>query len=430
MPILGLTDRKSVTPRFTRLGKVRKGKLNGNTPVDLSYLRFVGEGPDKEALEALWFETYGREPIRLHLYLPFETVEENWVTWMEKWTAKQGLIHRCNGEHMVQWLDPQTLGQVLDYDLQQRKPCPYATGAKQRTKKDPGCEPVGRLSMILEPFLEAGFPGYITLETGSLNDLANITASLVDTENKARTARRPNRLQGIEFILTRRLENIGVRFQGNEGPVKTKQDKWMLRLDPSREWLQAQLGTTSLMALGGHAPTPAIIDAESTPVAALPAPEPGPTPEPEPTPEVVTREPRSLKEIKAAIAAKVAELTTTEADSQPDTNKKRRGLFVASLEKCFQASKEVKTDSRRLICWYLFDAEEGGSAHVTQAQTCAWLNMYIAEKTTKDKYPLEPFAAAEMSLIFQAAIKETGQLSLPEEGTETPSQGENNDQQD
>lgn len=279
MPIRGLTRREDVTPRFTRLGKLKKGEQRPvvgqdgkqrrnkrgepmTQPVDLDHFRFVGEGPDAGVIEQVFADAYGPEPRQILVYLPYKTLDENWQTWMEEWGAS-GLVHRCDGAYMVQWLNDDK-SYTTDPEQLQRKPCPYASGEQERTDDNPGCVQTGRLALIIPELLEAGFVGYVTLEVHSINDLANITASIMDAEGKAAAAVRANGLQGIEFTLRRQQEQIGVRYKARNGDtIKTQAAKWMIRLDPSREWALHQLETARQMALGAPVVRPALtVDAE------------------------------------------------------------------------------------------------------------------------------------------------------------------------
>jgi hypothetical protein len=160
---------------------------------------------------------------------------------------------------MVQWQNPD-LTYSKDYDFHQRKLCPYCSGEKERTEQKPGCDHVGRLAVMIPELLELGYLGYVTVETHSINDLANITASLTDAYNKAQDAHRPNGLQGIEFSLRREFEQIGVRYFNQKAGkyIKTRGDKWMIRIDPSREWALAQIETSRRMALGAQIDMPAL----------------------------------------------------------------------------------------------------------------------------------------------------------------------------
>jgi len=278
MPIRGLTDRQSATPRFTRLGKIKKGEIRNDRPVDLDYFRFVAEGPEVAAITDAFETVYGGEPREITIYLPYKTVEENWQTWMEEW-GKSGLIHRCDGEFMTQWINGDKT-YVRDPEQKQAKPCPYASGEKERTDKNPGCTQIGRLAAIVPELVIAGFVGYVTVEIHSKNDLANINNSVLDAEGKAETAGRPNGLQGIEFRLRRVPETIGIRYEktvkrngksiGTGEFIKTQGEKWMVRLDPAREWVLKQLETSKQQALGYSAQRPALVmDVEPVTITAV-----------------------------------------------------------------------------------------------------------------------------------------------------------------
>lgn len=454
MPIIGLTDRKSVTPRLTRLGKVRKGTRDqqGN-PLDLEYLRFVPEGPHQAELEAIWLQAYGPQPVRVNLYLPLPTLEENWKTWMEKWSEKQGLQHRCNGQYLVRWLNKPSMRYTSDPDLELKQPCPYNTSYPNCAE---GCKQVGRLTMILPPFLEQGFAGYVVLEVHSKHDLPNISAALLDIEIKAAAAHRSTGLQGIEFILTRRLDTIGTRYKRRNGDiVKSQADKWMLHLAPSREWMQAQLADMGQMALG-YSPRRRIIDVPAQQIAlpileqpeddfipSEPEPETETSPAP-PKPESPAPEatrPTSAAEIKARLLAASAVFVAREqnhldylqsdADPNPiEPSDARRGIFAGSLGKCFAGNTAARRAQRVLVTWWIFNTTDGSSKTMTVADISAWSTEYIAPPTEEKKYPLQPYAVADMAICHTAALKAAGQMEL--EGTvtetETPEKEENGDQ--
>jgi len=298
MPIRGLTRREDVTPRFTRLGKIKKGTTEVvrdkggriryrdgepiTKPVDLDYFRFIGEGSRAPAIEEAFHSEYGPEPREIDVLLPYKTADENWQTWMEEW-GKSGLIHRCDGEVMVQWLTPDK-AYVTDYRQEQNKPCPYFSGATERTTKSPGCVQVGRLAVMIPALLRAGFIGYVTVEIHSKNDLGNLTASLLDAEAKSDAAMNTNGLQGILFKLRRQPEEIGVRYERTRKEngrmvktgeiIKTRSTKWMVRLDPAQEWVLYQLETSQQMALGQRIERPALtIGAEAAVITGIDAAE-------------------------------------------------------------------------------------------------------------------------------------------------------------
>jgi len=218
--IKGLTD--NVIPRFPRLGKLRKGGEKpavGNKPgAELNYFRFTSENP---AIVAAFHEAYGNQPAMLRVYLPYPSTEMNFSTWKEAWAAG-GLVHRCDGETCQIWRTPD--GKYS----QVPKPCPG------------GCKEVGRLEVILPELITAGFVGYVTLETHSLHDLMNITATLEAVRQSVQD--RPNGLQGIEFVLRRKKERISTP-DGKGG--RTSREKWLVSIEPVPSWAQTYLAMAS-----------------------------------------------------------------------------------------------------------------------------------------------------------------------------------------
>lgn len=218
--IKGLTD--NVIPRFPRLGKLRKGgekPATGNKPgAELSYFRFTSENP---AIVGAFHDACGTQPAMLRVYLPYPSTEMNFSTWKEAWAAG-GLVHRCDGETCQIWRTPD--GKYS----QEPKPCPG------------GCKEVGRLEVILPELITAGFVGYVTLETHSLHDLMNITATLEAVRQSAQD--RPNGLQGIEFVLRRKKERISTP-DGKGG--RATREKWLVSIEPVPSWAQTYLAMAS-----------------------------------------------------------------------------------------------------------------------------------------------------------------------------------------
>lgn len=229
MAIVGLTD--NVIPRFPRLGKLRKGgekPTAGNKPgKELSHFRFTSDNP---AIVKAFHDAYGNEPVSLRVYLPYPSTEMNFSTWKEAWAAG-GLVHRCDGKTCTIWRTPD--GKYS----QQPKPCPG------------GCKEVGRLEVILPELITAGFVGYVTLETHSLHDLINITATLEAVRQSAQD--RPNGLQGIEFVLRRKNERISTP-DGKGGRVS--REKWLVSIEPVPSWAQTYLALASGSVLAIEAP--------------------------------------------------------------------------------------------------------------------------------------------------------------------------------
>jgi hypothetical protein len=204
------------------MGKLRKGgekPATGNKPgAELSYFRFTSENP---AIVGAFHEAYGNQPAMLRVYLPYPSTEMNFSTWKEQWAAG-GLVHRCDGETCQIWRTPD--GKYS----QTPKPCPG------------GCKEVGRLEVILPELITAGFVGYVTLETHSLHDLMNITATLEAVRQSAQD--RPNGLQGIEFVLRRKKERISTP-DGKGG--RASREKWLVSIEPVPSWAQTYLAMAS-----------------------------------------------------------------------------------------------------------------------------------------------------------------------------------------
>ncbi|RLC78093.1 MAG: hypothetical protein DRJ03_25775 [Chloroflexi bacterium] len=269
MPITGLTDRKTTKTdlRLRSIGTVRKGEKKGDDLVDLEYFRFV-PSPGFEGVAQAFHNIYGDEPRMLYGYLPYATVERNWSTWKESWGKRIGLMHRCDGNYMVQWLDDTTKKYVRDYDLKLKRPCPFGPFAEKKGRGTP-CKQVGRLSLILpelmkellfngaEYGMETAPLGFVTVITTSEHDLGNLSRELFTLEEQGGR----DGLRQMPVILRRVLEDVGVRFEGKDGkPLKTKQKKWMLHISTTNDYIIQQLAATEarrqIAAKSGVMPQP------------------------------------------------------------------------------------------------------------------------------------------------------------------------------
>ena len=243
MPILGQTDRASAPRKWMQLGTIRKGTRDGKgTPIDLPYFRFVPkQGPDAEDLQRIWDMSYGSQPTRIEILLPFDDVESNWQTWYEAY-GTSGLKFRCNGKHWVQWIEPVTLAYVRDYATAQEKVCPYCSGATERTADDPGDNAVGYLTAILLPFFNNGYAGTVTVTTTSINDVMSVTGALYAAEDEARA--HGETLRSIPFNLVRVEEEISQRFQDKNGAYHKKRGtKSMVHLMIDPQWAGRSLSS-------------------------------------------------------------------------------------------------------------------------------------------------------------------------------------------
>jgi len=225
MPIKNLTD--SITPRFPRLGKLRKGgerPEDGKKPgADLDHFRFTSGNPEiVQAFE----DAYGKEPRVVQVYIPYAKPDEAFTTWAEIWGAT-GLIHRCDGETMTIWQEngKYVLGS---------KPCPGGHKDNDYLR-----DAVGRLDLIIPELIEAGFVGYVTLETHGKNDILAILQTLYAVYE----ARSNNELglRGVLFNLRRVQESISTPGFGNQAGKRSRVDKWLVKLEPAADWMRLQL---------------------------------------------------------------------------------------------------------------------------------------------------------------------------------------------
>jgi hypothetical protein len=236
MAIKGLTD--EIVPRYPRIGKIRKGgekPANGVGP-DLDHFRFVSPYP--EVVRA-FAESYPGRPRDVRIFIPHDTVEDAFHTACEVWN-KTGLIHRCDGVMMSVWREGARYVRGV-------RPC-----AGGHRENDPHRDAIGRLEFIIPELVEKGFVGYVGLETHSLHDILNITRVLSAIYKSQGT------LAGVEFLLRRVKENISVPGWGEHKRDRNRLDKWLVRLEPSVEWVKAHLDTARRQALN-PAPTPPAI---------------------------------------------------------------------------------------------------------------------------------------------------------------------------
>jgi len=219
MPIKGLTDRDSLTPRFPRIGKLRKGgeKTTKGFGPDLDHFRFTSDRPDAMAA---FVAAYGESPRQINCYLPYATADENFPTWKEAWKAG-GLQHRCDGQTCTIWL-----GADGKYH-REPKPCPG------------GCDEIGRLEIIIPEMLEAGFVGTVAMETHSLNDMMSIMAALVNVSEMR--GDNPLGLRGIMFTLRRVPEKISTPGWGENKGQRQRVEKWLVKIEPAVDWVTAQM---------------------------------------------------------------------------------------------------------------------------------------------------------------------------------------------
>ena len=233
MPIIGLTD--NVLPRFQRIGKLRKG--GEKTPKvygpDLDHFRFTSDRP--EIVQA-FHQVYGKEPRLLRVFIPQQQMSDAFPTWCELWSAS-GLQHRCDGQTMTIW----------------REGDKYVRGAQKcsggHEKGDSKNDSVGRLDVIIPELINAGYVGYVTLETHSLHDILHISGVLKAVEESR------GDLRGVEFTLRRVQEKISTPGFGERKGERSKVEKWLVKIEPAADWVRVQIESARAEALMIEAPS-------------------------------------------------------------------------------------------------------------------------------------------------------------------------------
>jgi len=224
MAIYGVTNREALEARFKVIGKLRKGgpKQNGQFGKDLEWFRFTS---DKDDVVKAFRQAYGEEPASMEVYFPYPSLEAVFPTFRETYGQNHLLKEQCDGMHIIQWQDGyrmasgRRLCEKECKNTESRPPCP-----------DCPLKPIGRLSVILLPLLQAGIVGTVTIETHGWHDILGIANQLVQYEP----------LTGRAFRVYREEATIGApNKKTNKRMAITK---WMVRIEPTQE--------TALMLIG------------------------------------------------------------------------------------------------------------------------------------------------------------------------------------
>ena len=239
VPIVGLTHSGRSFPQIGELRKGDKRPANGGIGKDLTYFRFTSDMPD---VVAAFHAAYPQaEPRAINVFLPHSHPDQNWEAWYESYVAG-GLVHRCDGRHVVLYRSQE------DGEYYTPEPgtmlCPYHSGERPRTKADPGCEPAGRLKVVI-PELER--LAFVMALTGSIHDIRNIDQQLRELADEDDEGVCHRDLKSVPCVLRRRMVRIStpeVKRQGNEY-VRTgrrlRREKWLLCIEAAPEYVAWQL---------------------------------------------------------------------------------------------------------------------------------------------------------------------------------------------
>lgn len=236
MAIYGVTDRESLDPRFKVLGKLRKGapKEPNRPGRDLEWFRFTS---DNDAVVKAFRQAYGDQPVSLQAFFPFPTLEAVFPTFRESYGQNHLLKEQCDGFNIIQWQDGPRMArgsrvcQKQCKSVESRPPCP-----------DCALKPIGRLSVILIPLLEARHVGTVTVETHGWHDISEIARQLAMYEP----------LTGREFRVYRETTTIGAPIGNKRAAVQ----KSLVKIEPTQETykmlLQNARQTARAQLVGGE----------------------------------------------------------------------------------------------------------------------------------------------------------------------------------
>lgn len=261
MAIKGLTDTASVAPRWSRLGKLRKGaaKPEKGPGRELPYWRFTAEGRNAAAIEQAFTAKFGKEPVAVEVFLMAATPDEAFPSWMEFW-KQSSLERRCDGETCH-------LRRVGAQMVRQPVACICAQEMAKAPNSKPNCVKVGRLSVVIPALIEAGFIGEVVVETHSGDDLRTLAARLSVVYQTA--LQYGGDLRGVPFILSREPVSMSTPRDNGE---RVKATKYQVRLEPAQAWTARALEQTRTASLALASGERMAIAAPAA--AALPAPRP------------------------------------------------------------------------------------------------------------------------------------------------------------
>ena len=261
MAIKGLTDTASVAPRWSRLGKLRKGapKPEKGPGRELPYWRFTAEGRNAAAIEQAFTSKFGKEPVAVEVFLMAATPDDAFPSWMEFW-KQSSLERRCDGETCH-------LRRVGAQMVRQPVACICAQEMAKAPNSKPNCVKVGRLSVVIPALIEAGFIGEVVVETHSGDDLRTLAARLSVVYQTA--LQYGGDLRGVPFILSREPVSMSTPRDNGE---RVKATKYQVRLEPAQAWTARALEQTRTASLALASGERMAIAAPAA--AALPAPRP------------------------------------------------------------------------------------------------------------------------------------------------------------
>ena len=247
MAIKGLTDRGMA---FPEIGSIRKGakKTDPKRPgLDLKYFRIDIDADEEKRYqtETKLAALYGEQPTAITIILPFDSIEQVWDAWREKYAAG-AMLHRCDGENVRYEINAQTGERIvingLRVDNGQPQPCKISQLAKPQC-----CIPVGRLKVIIPALNRLA---YFVVHTTSIHDIINISEQLEAIKNL-----NGGHIAGVPLVLKRVPREISTP-SGQNGQ-RARREKWLISIEADPSWVERKiqaLGVSSMPQLQAPAP--------------------------------------------------------------------------------------------------------------------------------------------------------------------------------
>ena len=239
MGIKNMTD-KGLS--FPQIGIIRKGAPKEPTKPgkDLQYFRVeFAENEKKSAADFL--AVYKDQPRTIRIILPFNDIPRMWDAWYEAYTAGR-MVARSDGETILSQCAHDGTVIVKDgIEVATGLPKPHPQDMRAGNDyKGNGVKfkAVGRLNVIIPELKRAA---YLTLQTTSIHDIANISAQLAGF-----SALNGGQIAGIPFYLRRTPRPVSVPKPDGS---RVRMLKSLVSIEADPDWVAMKLDSLKTLAL-------------------------------------------------------------------------------------------------------------------------------------------------------------------------------------
>jgi len=240
MAIQGLTS--NVVAKFPNLGIWRKGtektETGGKQRMGKNLKDEWRFDPATPEIGAAILREYGEHPNNISVFFPYDSIEQNFPTWREAYTAS-GLKHRCDGQFVTRMLDTRS-NQYFDPEPG-AVPCPDA----DKDDKDKSCKATGRLMAIVPA---TGEFGYTVFLTHGKHDMVDMTGNLAAIQSFMTMNYGYRTLTGIRCTVQRVAKTIS---SPTSSGGRSNRVEYTLQVSPDLPWIISKFGAPSSMSLTG-----------------------------------------------------------------------------------------------------------------------------------------------------------------------------------